>query len=63
MKNPRRMNKGYHRYLLDEIFFLVISAVISGCEGWESINEFGIYKLIGYELIFLVIKEFHLMIY
>jgi predicted transposase YbfD/YdcC len=45
MTDPRRINKGNHRYPLDEIFFLVISAVISGCEGWESINEFGASKL------------------
>lgn len=45
MTDPRRTNKGNHRYPLDEIFFLVISAVISGCEGWETIHEFGISKL------------------
>ena len=45
MTDPRRINKGNHRYPLDEMFFLVISAVISGCEGWEAINEFGISKL------------------
>lgn len=45
MTDPRRTNKGNHRYPLDEMFFLVISAVISGCEGWETINEFGVSKL------------------
>jgi len=45
MTDPRRTNKGNHRYPLDEIFFLVISAVISGCEGWETIHEFGVSKL------------------
>lgn len=45
MTDPRRINKGNHRYPLDEIFFLVISAVISGCEGWETINEFGVSKI------------------
>ena len=41
MPDPRRINAGNHQYPLDEIFFLVISAVISGCEGWEPIHEFG----------------------
>lgn len=45
MRDPRRTNKGNHRYPLDEMFFLVISAVISGCESWETINEFGVSKL------------------
>lgn len=45
MTDPRRTNKGNHRYSLDEIFFLVNSAVISGCEGWETIHEFGVSKL------------------
>lgn len=33
------------RYLLIEIIFLIISATISGCEGWKSIRDFGILKL------------------
>lgn len=33
------------RYPLIEILFLVISAVISGCDGWKSIHDFGKIKL------------------
>lgn len=33
------------RYPLIEIIFLVISATISGCEGWKAIRDFGIIKL------------------
>lgn len=33
------------RYPLMEIIFLIISATISGCEGWKSIRDFGLLKL------------------
>ncbi|BCA96269.1 hypothetical protein TUM19329_26300 [Legionella antarctica] len=33
------------RYPLIEIIFLIISASISGCEGWQSIRDFGLLKL------------------
>lgn len=33
------------RYPLIEIIFLIISATISGCEGWKSIRDFGVLKL------------------
>lgn len=33
------------RYPLNEILFLIISATISGCEGWKSIRDFGVLKL------------------
>lgn len=33
------------RYPLIEIIFLVISATISGCDGWKSIRDFGAIKL------------------
>ena len=32
-------------YPLMEIIFLVVSAAISGCEGWKSIKDFGDIKL------------------
>jgi DDE_Tnp_1-associated len=32
-------------YPLIEIIFLIISATISGCEGWKSIRDFGLLKL------------------
>ena len=32
-------------YPLDEIIFLIISATVSGCEGWKSIRDFGLLKL------------------
>jgi predicted transposase YbfD/YdcC len=33
------------RYPLIEIIFLIISATVSGCEGWKSIRDFGVLKL------------------
>jgi hypothetical protein len=33
------------RYPLIEIIFLIISATISGCDGWKSIRDFGSLKL------------------
>lgn len=33
------------RYPLIEIIFLIISATVSGCEGWKSIRDFGAMKL------------------
>lgn len=33
------------RYPLIEILFLVIAAVVSGCEGWQQIKDFGEAKL------------------
>jgi predicted transposase YbfD/YdcC len=43
------------RYPLIEIVFLIISATVSGCDGWKSIRDFGMMKLdwlkqfLGYE--------------
>ena len=45
MKDPRRTQKGNFTYPLDEILFLVISAVISGMENWIAISNFGEIKL------------------
>ena len=45
MTDPRRTNKGNFEYPLTEIIFLVISAVISGADGWTSIETFGKNKL------------------
>lgn len=33
------------RYPLMEIIFLIISATISGCDGWKSIRDFGLMKV------------------
>ena len=33
------------RYPLMEIIFLIISATLSGCEGWKSIRDFGLLKI------------------
>lgn len=41
MKDPRRISKGNVKYSLNEIIFLVISAVISGVNEWETIEIFG----------------------
>ena len=42
---PRRTSKGNLKYPLEEILFLTISAVISGCNTWTSIQEFGEQKI------------------
>jgi len=41
LKDHRRVSKGNIKYSLDEIIFLTLSAVVSGCHTWESIEEFG----------------------
>lgn len=41
MKDPRRTTKGNFKHELVEIVFLVISAVVSGCNDWEMISVFG----------------------
>ena len=41
MKDPRRVTKGNLKHPLIDIVFLVISAVVSGCNEWESIEMFG----------------------
>lgn len=33
------------RYPLEEIILLIISATLSGCDGWKSIRDFGLLKL------------------
>lgn len=43
LKDPRIERT--KRYPLIEILFLIISATISGCEGWKSIRDFGLLKL------------------
>jgi predicted transposase YbfD/YdcC len=45
LKDPRRVTKGNFIYPLNEIFFLVISAVISGTEDWKGIELFGKSKI------------------
>ena len=45
LEDPRRTTKGNFAYPLDEILFLVISAVISGMENWISISNFGKIKI------------------
>lgn len=45
MKDPRRTQRGNHRYPLEEILFLCISAVLSGMNDWTSIVMFGGLKL------------------
>jgi len=41
MKDPRRRTKGNFKHELVEVVFLVISAVVSGCNDWETISVFG----------------------
>jgi len=41
LKDPRRTTRGNFIYSLEEILFLTISAVISGCNTWASIAEYG----------------------
>ena len=45
LPDPRRTTKGHFQYPLDEILFLVISAVLSGADGWCPIHVFGKAKL------------------
>lgn len=45
LEDPRRTNKGHFYYPLNEILFLVISAVVSGYQDWTSIQIFGNAKL------------------
>jgi predicted transposase YbfD/YdcC len=45
LQDPRRTTKGHFYYPLNEILFLVISAVISGAEEWTAIELFGDSKL------------------
>ncbi len=41
LQDPRRTSKGNIVYSLEEILFLTISAVICGCNTWETIAEYG----------------------
>lgn len=41
MKDPRRTDKGNYKHALVDILFLVISAVVSGADTWQSIVLFG----------------------
>ena len=45
LKDHRRIDKGNIRHSLSEIFFLTLAAVVSGCNTWETIEEFGNLKL------------------
>ena len=45
LKDHRRINKGNIRHSLQEILFLTLSSVVSGCNTWELIEEFGNLKL------------------
>jgi len=41
MKDPRRTSKGNFKHDLLDIIFLVVSATVSSCNDWESIEVFG----------------------
>ena len=41
IEDPRRTFKGNLKHQLIDIVFLVVSAVVSGCNDWESIEVFG----------------------
>lgn len=45
LKDHRRIDKGNIRHSLQEILFLTLSAVVSGCNTWETIEEFGNLKI------------------
>lgn len=45
LKDPRRTTKGNIKYSLPEILFLTLSAIISGCNTWVLIAEFGELKI------------------
>lgn len=52
LKDHRRTNKGNIRYTLQEILFLTLSGVVSGCNTWEAIAEFGNLKLVWFRKYF-----------
>lgn len=52
LKDHRRINTGNIRHSLQEIIFLSLSAVVSGCNTWETIEEFGNLKLDWFRLYF-----------
>jgi predicted transposase YbfD/YdcC len=41
LEDPRRTSKGNLRHSLTDIVFLVIAAVVSGADSWQSIEVFG----------------------
>lgn len=41
LQDPRRLSKGNIRYPLEEIVFMVISAVVCGATDWTVISDFG----------------------
>ncbi|MBA3985510.1 MAG: ISAs1 family transposase [Flavobacteriales bacterium] len=41
MEDPRRISKGNLKHSLTDIVFLVIAAVVSGADSWQSIEVFG----------------------
>lgn len=45
LQDPRRITKGNIKYTFSEILFLTLSAVISGCNTWCLIEEFGNLKI------------------
>jgi predicted transposase YbfD/YdcC len=45
LKDPRRITKGNIKYPLNEVLFLLISAVVSGCTANTAIAEFGVLKI------------------
>jgi predicted transposase YbfD/YdcC len=45
LRDHRRTNRGNIKHSLQEILFLTLAAVVSGCNTWESIAEFGTLKL------------------
>lgn len=45
LQDPRRITKGNIKYSIAEILFLTLSAVISGCNTWCLIEEFGKLKI------------------
>lgn len=45
LKDHRRIDKGNIQFSLNEIFFLTLAAVVSGCNTWLTIEEYGNLKL------------------
>ena len=45
LQDPRRTTKGNIKHSLSEILFLTLSAIISGCNTWCLIEEFGNLKI------------------
>lgn len=45
LEDPRRTSKGNLKHPIEQILFLTLSAVVSGCNTWSLVEEFGNLKI------------------